>query len=991
MKKIFNLIIIFIISICSLNAQTAAQKYAAAMRAYQNHQYGAANNLFQQFFSEYELTDGLYATAKYYSADALLNLGEYNAAVSSFEFFVNHFTWSQFRDKALYKLGIIYYKQNEYELSRDRLRRQLSEYPQSDLDGSALYWIGESYSKQNRLHDAVLFLKDAIANHRNNSFIDYSIYTLASVYEKMKDYGDAVAYYDTLLSYHSGSPLATEAHIRIGVCYFKLKEYDASVIELNNPRLKDLPDEVYAKSLYLLANSYYRTSDYPHAEKVFLEIINKYPSSEELRESKYGLAWTYFQEKKYNDAYQVFNNLSQGGDSIAEKSFYWKAESKRYSGQGNEAFKLYQQFIKTYPSSSMIKGVEYQIGVLYYNAKNYNLALKYLRSAAATSDSTFKAKAYTLMGEIELDNKDFKPAIEYFNNAMNIPGISNDLVYRSILGLGISSYYIHDYKRAEKFLSNLNTRDPEFEKDKVNFYLAECYYSGGNYKHAIERYNMVSGDDEELGSMALYGKAYSYFEMRQYEEAAKVYSEFARRYPNSSRLLDAELRLADSYYGSKNFAASSDVYKNIIKLNKKDFDNPYDYYQYAQALYKANEFDQAISEFQAITRKFPTSEYADKSLYVIGWIHFQQGDYNAAMNSYRDVLYQYPNSSIAAQIYYSIGDCYYNLGNYDSAIVNYEYVMTQYPTSPHVYDAVNGIQDSYVVEGQPQKAIDFINQYLTTNSSSNYADQIAYKIGDIYYSMHDYKNASSSYTEFIADYPKSKLIPQAYFWIGKCNENLNQYPQAIYNFNMVFNSYPASESAPAAVIELGNIYNLQKNYTASLNIYDKALSSLPDTKRFPEILFNKGMTLVANDDSADAQNIFNQVIQSYSNTIFSEKSKLELGIIALRSNQYDEAITYLQDLAQNRTDEIGAQAQYYYGTVLYNEGNYDEAINAFLRVQTGFPAYDEWVTKSYLKLGDCYNQMKNYEQAKEMYRLVYKNHHSDNFGKEARIKLRKLR
>ncbi len=990
MKKVVILLSI-LLSISCLQAQTAAQKYNAAMKAYQSHEYAQANNLFNDFFSEYQLTDGLYATAKYYSADALLNIGEYNAAAAGFEFFINHFAWSQFRDEALYKLGIIYFRQDEFELSRDRLRKLLSEYPGSDLAGSALYWIGESYSKQNKLQDAVRFLKSAIANQQNNKFIDYSIYTLGSVYEKMGDYKDAVAYYDTLLSYHSNSPLSTAAHIRIGVCYFKLKEYNASVIELNNPVLKELPDEVYAKSLYLLANSYYRTSDYPNAEKVFLEIINKYPSSEEIRESKYGLAWTYFQEKKYNDAYQVFNNLSTGNDSLAEKSFYWKAESKRYAGQGNEAFKIYQDFIKKYPNSSMIKGVEYQIGVVYYNSKNFNLALKYLNSAVETSDSSFKAKAYTLMGEIELDNKNFNSAAGYFKNAMDVPGISNDLVYRSMLGLGISYYYLHEYAIAEKYLSDLYSKDAEFEKDKVNFYLAECYYSAGDYSKAIARYNQVSGDDEEIGSMALYGKAYSYFEMRKYEEAANVFSEFTRRYPNSSRLLDAELRLADSYYGSKNFAASSNVYKNIIGKNNRVFDNPYDYYQYAQALYRANEFDQAISEFQAIAQKFPSSEYADKSLYVIGWIHFQQGDYNAAMDSYRNVLSRYPNSSIASQIYYSIGDCYYNLANYDSAIVNYEYVMTQYPSSPHVYDAVNGIQDAYVVEGHPQKAINFINQYLSTNPSSNFADQISYKVGDIYYSMHDYKDASTSYTQFIANYPKSKLVPQAYFWIGKCNENLNQFPQALFNFNMVFNSFPASESAPAAVIEIGNIYNMQKNYGAALNIYDQALKSLPDTKRFPEILFNKGMTLITSNDSVDAQSVFNQVIQSYSHTIFSEKSKLELGIIALRSGQYDTSITYFQGLAQNRTDEIGAQAQYYYGVALFNQGNYTDAINAFLLVQTSFPGYDEWVTKSYLKLGDCYAKTQNYVQAKQMYQLVYKNHRNDDFGKEARIKLRKLK
>jgi TolA-binding protein len=304
---------------------------------------------------------------------------------------------------------------------------------------------------------------------------------------------------------------------------------------------------------------------------------------------------------------------------------------------------------------------------------------------------------------------------------------------------------------------------------------------------------------------------------------------------------------------------------------------------------------------------------------------------------------------------------------------------------------VNGLQDCYVAQGHPEKAISFIQQYVQQNPGSSFTDQIYYKMGDIYYSSRDYKNASSSYKDFIADYPKSKLVPQAYYWIGKSAENLNQYPDALQNFNLIFNSYPQSEFAPAAVIESGNIYNSQKNYDAALSIYDKALNSLPDTKRFPEILFNKGMTLVTKRNNDEAENVFTNVIQKYGGTVFAEKSKLELGIIAIDDQKYETANPYLQDLAQNRTDEIGAQAQYYYGVSLFGQNDFNDAITALVRVSTSFAAYDEWVTKSLLKLGDCYLKLKDYPQAKEMYKSVLSKHKNDDYGKEAKAKLKGIR
>jgi len=70
---------------------------------------------------------------------------------------------------------------------------------------------------------------------------------------------------------------------------------------------------------------------------------------------------------------------------------------------------------------------------------------------------------------------------------------------------------------------------------------------------------------------------------------------------------------------------------------------------------------------------------------------------------------------------------------------------------------------------------------------------------------------------------------------------------------------------------------------------------------------------------------------------------------------------------------------------------YPEAATAFVRVKTGFPNYDEWLTRSYLKLGDVYIEMKDYNKAQEMFKIVLAKHKGDAYGKEARIKLRALK
>lgn len=236
MLKFFSLIILISI-IPPIYSQTSSQKFDEAMSAYHNEQYVQSNRLFEEFFNEYKIVDEVYATAKYFSAESLLKLGRKDEAAIGFEYLVKTYNWSNYRDKALYNLGLIYYNSGKYELSRNKLKMLLNDYPESEFYGNSLYWVGESFSAENKPKEAIQFLEEAVADKRNKKYADYSIYTLANAYEKTGDYNNAVKYYDQLLTYHKNSTLATSSQIRIGICYFKLKDYQSSIVELKSPKL----------------------------------------------------------------------------------------------------------------------------------------------------------------------------------------------------------------------------------------------------------------------------------------------------------------------------------------------------------------------------------------------------------------------------------------------------------------------------------------------------------------------------------------------------------------------------------------------------------------------------------------------------------------------------------------------------------------------------------------------------------------------------------
>lgn len=986
-----NILILLLFFVQTAFTQSVTETYSSAMEQFNRKEYAAAVQQFEEFFKEYNLKDELFASAKFFSSEALLNLGQYNGAAEGFEFLVNRFEFTNYRDKSLYKLGLIYYQLKEFERSREKFKQLIDQHPTTEYYGSSLYWIGESFAVENRLEDAIIFFQEAISNRSNNNFIDYTIYSLANTYEKIGDYVSAVTYYDELLSFYRDSELVPSAQIRIGVCYFQLKEYDSSILELNNPIIRDLPVDKQIEALYLLANSYYRISEYDNAAKTYLEIMTKYPKNALIREIQYSLGWAYFQQKKYNDSYKVFNHLSDGQDPIAEKSFYWKAESRRYSGYDEDALKLYNDFLRRFSQSELVAQVQFQIGLIYFNADKTETASNYLKQATVAIDEKTRAKALTMIGEIELNRKNYAKAADNFSAVSDIYTKEDDIEFRSLMGLAVSYFYLSRIDEALNLLIDLEVRSPLFEQAKVSFYLAECYFAKAKYSDALKYYNRVSTDDPQINNLTLYGKAYSYFNLKDYKNASYQFSDFSRKYSFDSKIQDVKLRLADSYFADKNFDSAIRIYEEILASRDRIQNRDHMIYQYALALYRANRVNKALTELNKIKDSYSKSAYYENALYLIGWISFQQNKFYDAILNYKNFLSLSPRSRLTPVIYYSLGDAYFNLGSYDSAIVYYEKILTDFANTSYVFDAVNGIQYCYIARGESDKAIRMIDNFVMRNPNSEFSDRLFLKKGEIYYSLRSYEQAKTSYKEFIAYFSKSKYVADAYYWVGKSAQNMNQLEEALLNFNIVINNYTNSEIATSALIEAGSIYGQLKRYNEAINAYERGITKFKESPRLPEIMYAKGEVYLKKGDVAAAYDIFDEIAMYYSQTIFGDKSKMELGIIELNSKRFDNAIKHFQAIIQKRTDDLGAKAQYYLAHVYYDQNRINEAITALVRVVNVYPSYEEWNAKAYLKLADCYIKNKNSEKAKEMYRTVINKFRGTEYANEAQTLLRRVR
>lgn len=966
------------------------QKYQNAMELFQREDYAGAFILFEELFNGDPVGDELRSSARYYSIQCMSKLGIFEGSISESERFNDVFSRSAFRPVVLYELGRRYFERENFNNSRIALLKLLADYPFSEYAPASNYLLGEGYLQQDSVNKAVEYLEVAAGSQKNNPFEVFSIYSLARAYEKKKMYRRAIEEYDKILSFHRESLLASAAQIRIGICFYHEGEYETSILELSSPLVGNLPEEKQAEALYLLANSYYRTGEYKYAAASYAEIMNKYPGQHIIPNVKYAYAWSNFQLGNYGESYSYFHDLSQGTDSLAEASYFWKAEAKRYEKKPDEALMHFQKFAERYPTSSLTADAKYKTGVIFFNRRNYASALPHLREAVRSGSPAIRTQSNIMMGEIASITEKHLDAAAFFLSALAEQDVERPLKLRAMLGRSIALYKNGDIDAAATQLNEMQSYDAGFEIDKVNYLLAEIAFRKNDYLKALSLYRAVDKGNQELYPSALYGIGYCQYNLKDYQNAAFSFSDLVKLYPRDENVPDAKLRMANAYFALKNFDAARQNYQQLLADNSPGVKRDYVLYYYALSQFKNEQSDDAIASLNTLLKNHPKSAFGENARYLIGWIYFQEDRYDEAITYYENAMSLNASPSMRPLFLYSIGDAYYNLGDYDAAISRYRDVVDNYAGSPYVLDALTGLQYCYSAQGKTKEAVQVIDTYIAAHPSGANNDKLFFRKAEIYFGESDYEKARRVYADFISKYSNSALVPDAYYWMGKSYQYLRKTEDAIKAFRQVISVYPKSNFTAASVVEVASIRITQNRNDEALRTLEEGLAIIPAGNSRAELLYLKGMLLLKKQDKGGAYDLFDEVIENYPASVFADRSRLEKGVLELESRKYDNASQLFTMLISKRNDEIAAGAQYYHGVVYFERKQYDEAITALVRVSTNYGGYNEWVARAYLKMGESYEKKNDPGKAKEMYRIVLNNNRGNDFGREAQAKLRKL-
>ena len=169
---------------------------------------------------------------------------------------------------------------------------------------------------------------------------------------------------------------------------------------------------------------------------------------------------------------------------------------------------------------------------------------------------------------------------------------------------------------------------------KNKLQLAEIYlFQFGKVDSALAEYNEIVTlfPENPASAKALYSSAFIY-ENNKHDKpkADSLLHELLLKYPDTAQANEIRLKLNLPLKKIKN-----DAVKVLFDQAENDF-------------FVKKNLTKAMNEYQDIIKKYPESEYAEKSLYALGWIQENVNfDNEKALTIYKQFVDTYPNSEFS--------------------------------------------------------------------------------------------------------------------------------------------------------------------------------------------------------------------------------------------------------------------------------------------------------------------------------------------------------
>ncbi len=404
---------------------------------------------------------------------------QYELAEEKFMQIIVNFPDSLHVENAWYAIGQLNYKMDNYEESRTAFRNILVKFPTSEFKDDAQLMIAQSLFDEQDFEMAYKEF-DKLASPAFKQYPELqpeALYKAAYCIFQLDRYDEAIQRYNDFIKMLPNNKFVTAAYFDQAAIYSSQLDFDQARLHYNMAFQSTTTRELQAEILAKIAESHFKQADYVNAIGKYTLLIDLYPDSPFILDAKLGIADSYFQLERWNQAITVYREVIE----------YQSGEIQRLGAKE-------QGYI---PYSS------YQVAKVYFNL------------------GTFQKET----GQLTLATASFKQGLTWYQNTVdNYP--DNKIVPHAAYGVFWTFNELERYndleKAAKEYIEKYRN-DIEFDKFAAEVQLRLADIKRTEYKQYIEAAREYAdiADYRKLPKFHYIQMMAKFFEGKCYFEAAK--------------------------------------------------------------------------------------------------------------------------------------------------------------------------------------------------------------------------------------------------------------------------------------------------------------------------------------------------------------------------------------------------------------------------------------------------------------------------------------
>ncbi len=206
-----------------------------------------------------------------------------------------------------------------------------------------------------------------------------------------------------------------------------------------------------------------------------------------------------------------------------------------------------------------------------------------------------------------------------------------------------------------------------------------------------------------------------------------------------------------------------------------------------------------------------------------------------------------------------------------------------------------------------------------------------------FYKKEKWKEAVEEYRKFLTNWPEDRRAANARLYLGLSEVNIGDYPSARRNLRLFVDANPTSKNLNHALYRIAECsYLLDELKAARTEMRDFL-------KRYPDDSYGeRGLPYLADvemrlGDFASASQLFRESLNRFPKGELADDSKFGLARSLEGLEKYEEAEQAYEELTANPNGGRTAEALLNLGTRRYEDGKYEAAEQAFVRLVEEFP------------------------------------------------------